>query len=78
MDYQLLDTLIQEKQQSFYQVSDQIWGFAEMRYQEFQSAKLQKDVLKREGFTIEENLGGHSHCVPGQIWSRSTCGGLFR
>ena len=58
MDYQLLDALIQEKQQNFYQVSDQIWGFAEMRYQEFQSAKLQKEVLTQEGFTIEENLGG--------------------
>jgi aminobenzoyl-glutamate utilization protein B len=58
MDYQLLDALIQEKQQNFYQVSDQIWSFAEMRYQEFQSARLQKEVLTQEGFTIEENLGG--------------------
>jgi len=58
MDYELLDTLIQGKSRIFEGVADQIWGFAEMRYQEHQSARLQKEVLRREGFTIEENLGG--------------------
>lgn len=58
MNYELLEALIQGKKEQFEQAADQIWGFAEMRYQEFQSAQLQKDLLRREGFEIEENLGG--------------------
>ena len=56
MNYELLEALIQGKKEQFEQAADQIWGFAEMRYQEFQSAQLQKDLLRREGFEIEENL----------------------
>ena len=58
MNYELLEALIQGKKEQFEQAADQIWGFAEMRYQEFQSAQLQKDLLRREGFEIEEDLGG--------------------
>ena len=50
MNYELLEALIQGKKEQFEQAADQIWGFAEMRYQEFQSAQLQKDLLRREGF----------------------------
>ena len=49
MNYELLEALIQGKKEQFEQAADQIWGFAEMRYQEFQSAQLQKDLLRREG-----------------------------
>lgn len=58
MNYELLEALIQGKKEQFEQTADQIWGFAEMRFQEFQSAQLQKELLRREGFEIEENLGG--------------------
>lgn len=58
MNYELLEALIQGKKEQFEQAADQIWGFAEMRFQEFQSAQLQKDLLRREGFEVEENLGG--------------------
>lgn len=57
MNYELLEALIQGKKDQFEQAADQIWGFAEMRFQEFQSAQLQKDLLRREGFEIEESLG---------------------
>lgn len=57
MNYELLDSLIEGKRSVFEDTADKIWGFAEMRYQEHQSAKLQKEVLKKEGFVIEENLG---------------------
>ena len=58
MTYELREALIQGTKEQFEQAADQIWGFAEMRYQEFQSAQLQKDLLRREGFEIEEDLGG--------------------
>lgn len=58
MNYELLEALIQGKKEQFEQAADQIWGFAEMRFQEFQSAQLQKELLRREGFEVEEKLGG--------------------
>ncbi len=39
-------------------ISDQIWEFAEPRYQEFHSSALQADFLEQEGFTVTRNLGG--------------------
>ena len=56
MDYELLDALIQGKKACFEQAADQIWEFAELRYQEHKSAKLQKELLRKEGFTVEEEL----------------------
>lgn len=60
MNQELLDALIQGKKQTFWQVSDQIWEFAEMRFHETQSARLQMQVLREEGFSIEEAIGGIS------------------
>ena len=48
----------QDFEQQFTSISDQIWDFAETRYQEFCSNTLQADFLKKNGFTIERNLGG--------------------
>ena len=44
----------QDFEQQFTSISDQIWEFAEPRYQEFHSSALQADFLEQEGF----NLGG--------------------
>ena len=48
----------QDFEQQFISISDQIWEFAEPRYQEFHSSALQADFLKQEGFTVTRNLGG--------------------
>ena len=45
-------------EQQFTSISDQIWEFAETRYQEFRSSALQADFLEKEGFTVTRNLGG--------------------
>lgn len=58
MNYELLDSLVEGKRAVFDETADKIWGFAEMRYQEHQSVKLQKELLRSEGFAIEEELGG--------------------
>ena len=60
MNYELLDALIQGKKGLFEEAADKVWGFAELRYQEHQSSRLQKELLRSEGFVIEENLGGIS------------------
>ena len=48
----------QQFEQQFISISDQIWEFAEPRYQEFRSSALQADFLEQEGFTVTRNLGG--------------------
>ena len=48
----------QQFEQQFTSISDQIWKFAEPRYQEFHSSALQADFLEQEGFTVTRNLGG--------------------
>lgn len=49
-----IDILVEESAPIFEDVSDQIWGFAELCYEEKQSSALQKKVLREMGFTIEE------------------------
>lgn len=48
----------QDFEQQFTSISDQIWEFAEPRYQEFHSSALQADFLEQKGFTVTRNLGG--------------------
>ena len=48
----------QDFEQQFISISDQIWEFAETRYQEFRSSALQADFLEKEGFTVERGIGG--------------------
>ena len=48
----------QDFEQQFTSISDQIWEFAEPRYQEFHSSALQADFLEQEGFTLTRNLSG--------------------
>ena len=48
----------QQFEQQFETISDQIWDFAETRYQEFRSSALQADFLEDQGFQITKNPGG--------------------
>ena len=48
----------QNFERQFTSISDQIWEFAETRYQEFRSSALQSDFLEKEGFIVTRNLGG--------------------
>ncbi len=49
---------IEAKSELVSHVADQIWEYAELSLQEFQSAKLYCKVLKEEGFTVEEGVCG--------------------
>lgn len=53
-----IEALVEENSAVFEDVSDQIWGFAEMCYQEKQSAELQKKVLRELGFTVNDQIKG--------------------
>ena len=65
----------------FTDISDQVWGHAELSLKEFQSTALYVQKLKELGFEVTENLGGiatsfcgswgSGHPVIG-IWASST------
>lgn len=49
---------IDEKADVITDVSDKIWGYAELSLMEFKSAKLYCEVLKKEGFRVETPVCG--------------------
>lgn len=50
--------LVDERKQSYTDMSDTIWGYAEPRFQERQSSSLQQEYLKSRGFSIRADLAG--------------------
>lgn len=52
-----LAEIIEEKRQKLIEVSDKIWGYAELGFQEDKSAQLLCDALEDEGFSVEKGVG---------------------
>lgn len=50
--------LVDAKKEAFLHASDLIWEYAEIGFQEFQSAKALTSVLKAEGFSVKEGVAG--------------------
>lgn len=50
--------LIEESSAAYTGLSDTIWGYAEPRFQERESSKLQQEYLKGRGFSIRASLAG--------------------
>ena len=55
-DLKKINTYIGEYRQKAVDLALKIWEYAELSYQEYQSAQAMKDLLAEEGFEIEENL----------------------
>ncbi|MFP3918333.1 M20 family metallopeptidase [Lysinibacillus telephonicus] len=53
-----ITSLIDNKRTLFTQLSDQIWEFAETRFEEFRSSDLLCEALEKEGFTIKKGIAG--------------------
>ena len=47
-----IEGLIDKRSQAYTDISDAIWGFAEPRFQEYDSSRLQQEYLKARGFSI--------------------------
>lgn len=58
MDKKSCQAYIDEKSDVILNVSDKIWGFAELSLQEFQSCALYCEVLRQEGFEVESPVAG--------------------
>ena len=53
-----IGALVQDRKQAYKAMSDRIWGFAEPRFQEYDSSRLQQEYLKARGFSIRADLAG--------------------
>ena len=60
---------IDEKEELLYQAADFLWEHPETAFTEYQSAAYLQDVLRREGFTVEENLAGIQTAFSGRFGS---------
>lgn len=38
------------------ELAKDIWGYAEIKWKEYKSVEAQKEILKKHGFKINENL----------------------
>lgn len=54
----LISELVELKRETFCKVSDDIWGYAETRFEEKKSADLLCQILEQEGFHVKRNLAG--------------------
>ena len=55
---QFVSEAIAEKRDLACEINAKVWEYAELGHKEFKSARLQCDVLKAEGFTVEEAICG--------------------
>ena len=53
-----LSRLIQNRSDEFISISDDIWGFAESRFQEFRSFERQAAYMEQEGFRVKRGIAG--------------------
>ena len=53
-----LMTEIDKKKEFTAQMNDQIFSFAELGFQEFETTKYLTELLEKEGFTIERGIAG--------------------
>jgi aminobenzoyl-glutamate utilization protein B len=58
--------LVEGERDLFIEVSDEIWGFAETRYEEVRSSALLADVLERQGFAVQREAGDIPTAVVGR------------
>ncbi|MBY6261699.1 amidohydrolase [Azospirillum sp. 412522] len=62
---------VEAKAPAFHDLSDRIWGYAELGYCEFKSMEAQIETLAAEGFRITRNVGG----VPTAFMAEAGSGG---
>lgn len=65
-DLEFLANVIDEKAAMILDANDKIWEYAEMAFKEFRSAKLLCDILREEGFSVEEGLAEMPTCFLGK------------
>ncbi len=57
---QEIASLIEESRNAYTEISDAIWDFAESRFEEVESSKIQQTYLESRGFRIQSDLAGEA------------------
>lgn len=55
-ELEFINQIIQSKEDRMLEISSAIWSYAELPYEEFKSAALLQEVLRKEGFAVTENV----------------------
>ncbi len=53
-----LNSWIESNRSMFIELSNEVWGYAELGYKEFQSSKTLEDALEEAGFKLERGVAG--------------------
>ena len=69
MGKQIVWEEIDKKSAEILEASDQIWGCAETAFTEHQSMKVLCELLRKEGFQVEEGLAGVETAFKGTFGS---------
>ena len=57
-DYREVTEWVEERENRFIAIADEIWANPELALAEFKACKLQSESLAEDGFTITSNIGG--------------------
>ncbi|MGO7422294.1 amidohydrolase, partial [Rhizobium ruizarguesonis] len=53
----IIERVVADKAEGLRSAANEIWSFAEIRYEEYKSAALLADLLEAEGFAVERRAG---------------------
>ena len=53
-----ISELVEAKKMTYTSMADEIWGYAEPRFQEYESSRVQQEYLASRGFSIRADLAG--------------------
>ena len=54
----LIAETIDKRAKEYTDLSDEIWGYAEPRFQEYESSRAQQEFFKSRGFSVKAGLAG--------------------
>lgn len=69
MNIKEIQRFVTENRETFERISDSIWDFSEIRYQEFRSADLLCQTLKDYGFRLTRPIAGMETAFLGEYGS---------
>ena len=76
-DIEIIKGIIEQKKDIFIDASDKIYNFAELAYEEVQSADLLCRILEDEGFKVERGLADIPTCFMGTFGSGKPVMGIL-
>ena len=66
MDKKMIGSFVDARAPRYIEAADEIWGYAEMAFQEFQSMEAHVKLLEEEGFEVSRNVGNIETAFCGQ------------